>query len=280
MAARIGKCTNYSGCKLAYRNEKISVVAKDFRCPECGSPLESLDAAKRSPLIWVVAAVVVFLLLAIFAVVWALFRQKPEPRLPALAATPIVTPAVNPPPTPWTPRPTSTPVPTSTPIPTLTPELATPTPEPPDTSAVQKEVLERVDIIPDLSEEDKDRLYVAVKQARNLKRLFNVSFDTSRDAVGPREIEVMKANLIQPDVVDSLKNPTLVIVVLGFADKVGDVKTNLALSQTRAKAVETALVKDCGVKNIIHSVPMGGSDLLSQDDLAKNRVVEVWAVIP
>ena len=42
MAQRIGKCTNYSGCKLAYRNEKITVVTKEFRCPECGSPLESL----------------------------------------------------------------------------------------------------------------------------------------------------------------------------------------------------------------------------------------------
>ncbi|HEY5893234.1 MAG TPA: OmpA family protein [Chthoniobacterales bacterium] len=275
MAARIGKCTNYSGCKLAYRNEKISVVTKDFRCPECGSPLESIDAPKSSSLIWVVAGgVFIFLLLAIFAVVWTLFRPKPKPRLPSPSPTPIVTPTAVPSPTVWTPTPTPT-----LPL-TPTPEPATPTPPPPDMSAVQKEVLQRVDIIPDLSDEDKDRLYVAVKQAKDMKRLFNVTFETSRDAVGPREVGLMKVSLAQPEVIDFLKNPTLVIVVLGFADKVGDVKKNLALSQTRAKAVEVALVTECGVKNIIHSVPMGGSDLLSTDDLAKNRVVEVWAVIP
>lgn len=274
MAARIGKCTNYSGCNLAFRNEKISVVTKDFRCPECGSPLEPLDMPKGSPLIWAVAAgVFVFLLLAIFAVVWTLFRPKPKHWVPP-TPTPIATPTAIPTPTPWTPTPTPIPTPTATPAP------ATPTPQPPDMSAVQKEVLQRVDIIPDLSEEDRDRLYVAVKQSKEMRRLFNVTFETARDAVGPREIGLMKLSLAEADVVDLLKNPTLVIVVLGFADKVGDVKKNLALSQTRAKAVEVALVTECGVKNIIHSVPMGGSDLLSKEDLAKNRVVEVWAVIP
>jgi hypothetical protein len=40
MTPRVGKCTNYSGCKLANRNKKIAVVTSDFRCPECGSSLE------------------------------------------------------------------------------------------------------------------------------------------------------------------------------------------------------------------------------------------------
>jgi len=34
MTKRIGKCTNYSSCKLAYQNEQINVVSKEFRCPD------------------------------------------------------------------------------------------------------------------------------------------------------------------------------------------------------------------------------------------------------
>src|SRR6516225_10716697 len=70
MAQRIGKCTNYSGCKLAYRNEKIAVVTKDFRCPECGSPLEPI-ARKRgpSPVLFLSIGVSLVVLLAIIAIV-------------------------------------------------------------------------------------------------------------------------------------------------------------------------------------------------------------------
>ena len=65
MAQRIGKCTNYSGCKLAYRNEKITVVTKDFRCPECGSPLESLGPKRTvSPILVLSIGVATVLVLA------------------------------------------------------------------------------------------------------------------------------------------------------------------------------------------------------------------------
>src|SRR6516225_12290611 len=75
MAKRIGKCTNYSGCKLAYRNEQINVVTKEFRCPECGSPLEPVGGKKDSSLAtFLIAGVAVVLLLAIGAIVWTLMQ--------------------------------------------------------------------------------------------------------------------------------------------------------------------------------------------------------------
>jgi YARHG domain len=66
MIQRIGKCTNYSGCKLAYRNEKCTVVTKEFRCPECGLPLESVDSKKEAPfMLYAVGGTVAVLLLAV-----------------------------------------------------------------------------------------------------------------------------------------------------------------------------------------------------------------------
>ena len=73
MAQRIGKCTNYSGCKLAYRNEKITVVTKDFRCPECGSPLEPVGPKRGvSPVLVLSIGVAAVLILAIGAILWTL----------------------------------------------------------------------------------------------------------------------------------------------------------------------------------------------------------------
>ena len=40
------------------------------------------------------------------------------------------------------------------------------------------------------------------------------------------------------------------------------------------------LVGACGVKNVTHDVAMGASKLLDDQKLAKNRVVEIWTVLP
>src|SRR6516165_401946 len=77
MAQRIGKCTNYSGCKLAYRNEKITVVTKEFRCPECGSPLEPIRPKRGpSPVLFLSIGVSLVVLLAIVALLLT-FGSKP-----------------------------------------------------------------------------------------------------------------------------------------------------------------------------------------------------------
>jgi len=36
----------------------------------------------------------------------------------------------------------------------------------------------------------------------------------------------------------------------------------------------------CGVTNVMHGVAMGGSRLMDDKNLEKNRIVEVWAVLP
>jgi len=287
MAQRIGKCTNYSGCKLAYRNEKITVVTKDFRCPECGSPLESLGPKRTvSPVLILSIGVGIVLVLAVAAILWTLSSApKRQPYVLELSPTPAPTP---------TPTPTPPPTPTSTPAPSETP-APTPTPTPtanasgtpinfditlPEIAEVKREVLKRIDQMPNVSAQNKDRLYSAVERARGMGRLFTVSFETSFTKVSPEALADMKSQLERPQIKSYIDDPTLVLVILGYADKQGDNQKNLQISSARAEEVKDVLRDQLGIQNVMHTVPMGGTDLLDPRELAKNRIVEVWAVLP
>jgi outer membrane protein OmpA-like peptidoglycan-associated protein len=75
-------------------------------------------------------------------------------------------------------------------------------------------------------------------------------------------------------------DPTVVFVVLGFADTKGDPQKNIAISLQRADNVVKALKERAAIMNVIHPVGMGSSDMFDTKNLDKNRVVEVWAVLP
>jgi outer membrane protein OmpA-like peptidoglycan-associated protein len=293
MAQRIGKCTNYSGCKLAYRNEKITVVTKEFRCPECGSPLEPVGPKRSlSPTLFLSIGVAIVLLLAVGAILWTLGGSpKRQTEVVELSPTPSPTPAPTP-----TPSPTSTPTPIPSPSATPTPSTA-PISSPtavadasgatidlditlPEIAEVKRAVLKRIDLMPNVSSQNKDRLYGAVDRARGMGRLFSVNFETSLTKIAPEEIASMKSQLDHPQVKKLLDDPTLVLVILGYADKQGDDQKNLQISNARAQAVMDALRDQLQVQNVMHVIPMGGTDLLDARELAKNRVVEVWAVLP
>jgi len=281
MAQRIGKCTNYSGCKLAYRNEKITVVTKEFRCPECGSPLEPIGPKRGpSPILILSIGVAVVVLLAIVAILLTVGTRPGGTRV--VQQTPTPSPTLTPEPTP-TPTPTPTPIPTPTPTPTPT---ATASAAPisdinsAETASLRRDVLRRIDAMPNVSQSNKDRLYSAVDRARAMRLLFTLSFDTSLTKVSPQDITFAKGELERPEIKKMLDDPTLVLVILGYADKQGDDQRNLQISTGRAQAVMEALRDQCGVQNVMHVVPMGGTDLLDPRQLAKNRVVEVWAVLP
>jgi outer membrane protein OmpA-like peptidoglycan-associated protein len=290
MAQRIGKCTNYSGCKLAYRNEKITVVTKEFRCPECGSPLESLGPKRSlSPTLVLSIGVAIVLLLAVGAILWTL-SSSPKRRTEVVELSPTPSP---------TPSPTATPTLTPTPTPTPSP-TANPTPGPssaptavgeasgtidfdvslPEIAEVKRQVLKRIDLMPSVSSQNKDRLYGAVDRSRGMGRLFTVSFETSFTRISPEEIASIKSQLEHPQIKKLLDDPTLVLVILGYADKQGDDQKNLLISSGRAQAVMDFLRDQLGIQNVMHVVPMGGTNLLDARELAKNRVVEVWAVLP
>jgi outer membrane protein OmpA-like peptidoglycan-associated protein len=291
MAQRIGKCTNYSGCKLAYRNEKITVVTKEFRCPECGSPLESLGPKRTvSPVLVLSIGVGIVLVLAVAAILWTLTTASTRQNgVVELSPTPTATPPPTPTPTP-TPTPAATPSATPTPAPTA---AATPTAVAsasgtpinfdislPEIAEVKREVLKRIDSMPNVSQQNKDRLYTAVDRARGMGRLFTVPFDTSLTKVSPEALAQIRTELDRPQIKSLLDDPTFVLVILGYADKQGDNQKNLQISSARAEEVRNVLRDQLGIQNVMHVVPMGGTDLLDPRELAKNRIVEVWAVLP
>jgi OmpA-OmpF porin, OOP family len=145
---------------------------------------------------------------------------------------------------------------------------------------VKAEVLSRIDIMPRLTPEEKDKLYVQVERARGMGKIVTIPFGTGKVAVGPAEVAALDEKLKLPQIRKFAEDPTVVFVVLGFADKKGDEKKNLAISLQRADSVVRTLKDRSAIMNVIHAVGMGGSDIFDAKDFNRNRVVEVWAVLP
>lgn len=295
MKARIGKCTNYSGCKLAYRNERITVITKDFVCPECGSSLEKIGTRGKTSGVGLMAiGVAVVLICAIAAFIWALLLFEGPVARPTSQATPSPTPTiVQPPPLPTatpTPAPTPTPTPEPTPPPLPTPTPApSPTPDPVefgfdmDATQFQKakeEVLKRIQLIPDLTTNQRAMLIQALARAEGMTLLTRVSFPTGKKELTPADLQTIKKSLANPKIEEAVKNPILVFVVLGFASTSGSEEINMKLSQFRADTVTKALEQQVGIKNLIYPIPMGPSSIFGDGNYKDNQVAEIWLVIP
>ena len=306
------KCHNYSGCLLAYRGEAIELDSgAPLVCPECGKPV-TLSKAPGSKLMMAVIALLVIAVVGAGA--YAVFsrKQKEEPTAntdtPAATPTPssTYTPASTPTSTPATPTQyvrTSTPRPVATPLngttPASTPSVAAATPsrqaQPPEqivatpidfnpskaeNKSVKAEVLTRIDLMPNLSQQNKDKLYNSVERARSMGKLLIIPFPSGRTSLAANDVQALKAALEAPDVMKLRDDPTAVFVILGYADSKGDDKKNLAFSQQRADSVLETMRDKCGIQNVMHSVAMGSSTLLDAQNLEKNRIAEVWAVLP
>src|SRR5581483_6947844 len=88
-----GKCANYAGCLLAYRNETITISEGEFVCPECKQPLMPIaEAGRSSPKLiptLIVGGIVVLVLMSAAAVWTQAKRMQQKPvttREQALAA--------------------------------------------------------------------------------------------------------------------------------------------------------------------------------------------------
>jgi outer membrane protein OmpA-like peptidoglycan-associated protein len=281
MAQRFGRCTNYSGCKLAYRNEKIAVVTKDFRCPECGSPLEAMAPQQRSSYTLIIGIfVAAVLLLAIGAILWTL-RTTPKRQATIVELTPTPTPSQTTQVTPE-PSPPEIPIATPTPIPAASPEIVS-TPENLDLTGadleeVKRGILKRIELQPTATQAQKDRAYAVVQAAKGMGRIVIISFATAITDLPSQEIGSVQ--VAQPRVQKLLEDPTLLLIVLGYADKQGNDQRNIDLSFGRARTVVDILRSKCGILNAMYPIPMGGTDLFDQRDFSKNRIVEVWVVKP
>jgi outer membrane protein OmpA-like peptidoglycan-associated protein len=274
--SRLGKCHNYSGCLLAYRGEQTEVPdGQPFVCAECGKPLTEV---KTSP-VKMIAMIGTALLVAALAIgafaMWPLLTDKFQKKKPS---EPPATPAVA-----QDEQPGATPLPNpdkkgdaEPPVEVVAPAKITLQVD----EKLKREVLKRIDLMPNVSKANKDKLYNAVERARKMGIVLTVPFEKGKTAISPTDTAALKAAMEKQETMDLRDDPTAVFVVLGYADPKGDAKANLGYSQSRADSVVAAMKRDAGVQNVVHAVAMGGSSLLDEKNLEKNRIAEVWVVLP
>ena len=149
-----------------------------------------------------------------------------------------------------------------------------------ESNEIRHEVLNRIDLMPGLSRKDKDQLYAQVERARAFSKLAIVPFATGKTSPGASQVEELTRRLGQPDLNALMSNPTVVLVMVCYADKQGDQAKNVEISRTRAESIVKNVKERLKLMNMMHAVGLGGQDLFDKAGLDKNRIVEVWAVEP
>ncbi len=278
--SRFGKCQNQAGCLLAYRGEETEVEeGHPFICAECGKPL---TAVKPPSAMWLkygaglgLAAVVG--LIALFSIPGLVKPRKSHDATPAPAVV-----DEGPPDTGLTPEQIAA---ANAPAAEPPAEMTAPAKLDLDVSkkenkSVKAEVLKRVDLMPKVSNPNKDKLYGAVERARSMGIVLTIPFGSGKSDLSAADVQKLKTELDKPELTKLRGDPTAVFVILGYADPKGDAQKNIAVSQARADTVLKAMRDKCEVINVMHTVGMGGSKLLDDKNLEKNRIVEIWAVLP
>ena len=282
--SRFGKCQNQAGCLLAYRGEETEIEdGHPFICAECGKPLTPVQppSAMWLKYLAVIGVVVVVSLGALLAIPKTRALLAPHKSHDATPA-PKVVEDEGPPDTGLTPEQIAA---ANAPPAEPPTEIGGPAHIDLDVSkkenkSVKAEVLKRVDLMPKVSNPNKDKLYGAVERARSMGIVLTIPFGSGKTDLSAGDVQKLKAELEKPELTKMRGDPTLVFVILGYADPKGDAQKNIAVSQARADTVLKAMRDRCDVQNVLHTVGMGGSKLLDGKNLEKNRIVEIWAVLP
>jgi outer membrane protein OmpA-like peptidoglycan-associated protein len=310
---RTGKCPNYAGCLLAYRNEFVEVPdGAPFVCPECkhalvasGLPGAGTNISFPMIIIGGISLLVIMGAGAVYIQVRHLREKQAGNQIgtsfeqaqiaaehgefmPSRHMAPIDTPtpaavvpvvgdaAATPPPADT--AQSSSPSAADSGVQAQAPNLDL---QDAQNQRVKTDVLKRIDLMPTISSEDKDKLYMSVERARQMGKILTIPFPSGHTTVSPSDVDQLRAALASAQLQPLTKDPTCVFVVLGFADMKGDEKANLHISTERAQSVLSTLQDRLGILNVMHAVGMGGSTLFgNEQDAERNRVVEIWAVLP
>lgn len=153
-------------------------------------------------------------------------------------------------------------------------------PQSDENKGMRAEVLKRIDHIPNLKPSERSGMYVRVNKAKVMMKVITIPFAIGKRTLSPSVAEKLCEATHGPEVQKLIKDPTVVFVILGFADTIGSAEAGLKLSTVRAEAVTDSLRDRCKILNKLQPVGMGSSEFFGADKKDKNRVVEVWAVIP
>ena len=276
----IAKCHNYTGCVRAYKGENIELdSAAALVCPECGKPV----VVGKSGTGWMKATLILSLGVILvgagtFFVLSKMDKLGGGKRGSAVASP---TPKKGDGKTTTTPPGNDSDVkPAEPPATVVAPEKIELDVNRAENKSVKLEVLTRIDLMPTISQTNKDKLYTSVERARKMGKVVTVPFGSGGSAISPSDVDLIRASLTSQEVTKLRDDPTAVFVILGYADSKGDDKKNIAISQARADSVLNVMKTKCGIQNVMHAVAMGSSKLQDAQHLEKNRIVEVWAVLP
>jgi len=131
-----------------------------------------------------------------------------------------------------------------------------------------------------MSAEGKKRLIDKMSKARWMKRLCVIRFDTGRRALSRTAADALLESFNQPEIRNKVSDPTVMLIVAGYADNAGSASTNLRISQERAENVSKILKERANLLNVIQTVGMGGTDILDSNEPNQNRAVEIWVLAP
>jgi serine/threonine protein kinase len=144
----------------------------------------------------------------------------------------------------------------------------------------KEEVIKRINALPGLSTAAKDRLIEKMDRARSMERLTVIPFDFGQTVLPRGATDKLVQTFDSPAMRETLSDPTIVLVVAGYADAGGRPDLNLRISQQRAAHVTKILKERANLMNAMQTIGMGGSELLDSSRPDQNRAVEVWAVVP
>jgi len=118
-----------------------------------------------------------------------------------------------------------------------------------------------------------EQLYGNLSADGKSRFLYRIPFATGQTGVPKSHQQALISKLQEAG-----KEGTL--ITIGYADTRGDDALNHRLSYGRAKEVGAWIRSTVGKEVSLESFSMGETDRFSKSDFSKNRVVEVWQVLP
>jgi serine/threonine protein kinase len=146
--------------------------------------------------------------------------------------------------------------------------------------ATKEEVIKRINALPGVTAEKKANLLEKMNRARSMERLIVIPFEPGRTTLRRVAVEELVKSFESPELRDKVSDPTIVLVVAGYADVGGRADKNLRISQERAENVSKILKEQAQLLNAMQTIGMGGTVILDSNRPEQNRAVEVWAVVP
>jgi len=117
-------------------------------------------------------------------------------------------------------------------------------------------------------------------RARTMERLTVIPFDIGQTVLHRDAVYKLVKTFANPEMRDKVSDPTIILVVAGYADTGGRTDRNLRISQERAERVARILKVRAKLLNAMQTIGMGGTELLDSRRPDQNRAVEIWAIVP